>query len=250
MEHLSNPTQAPSLDERSATAVRELNDVLAADYSRAPGLPSLEQARELALIVKNGVEPAWPSWRSTCESSRFLHRLDIFDWTQITVVGEPYKANSGLRLQGFSTRLLSDDNNSVIFINTAHPAGAISSTMAHELGHVVQRRLAPQISKVAFLRGPCVSHLPDESELYADCVVSIMAYSREATAKFVTSSENSSEQQSSIERIALGAYAAIRPEFDIELSSRTMPLEWRLYYLTSMIHYFRLRCTLLATANI
>jgi hypothetical protein len=45
-------------------------------------------------------------------------------------------------------------------------------------------------------------------------------------------------------------YAEICPEFRIDIFSRDLSAEWRLRYLTSLVHYLKLRCALFHTAGI
>ena len=232
--------------------VGELRTIISSDYREARALPSSALARELATVVDADVKPRSGIWRSIPNSKRFSRALEIFAAKPITVRGAPYLQGAGLGLWGFSFKLgLGDEAKSGIFLNTAHAAGAIATTMAHEIGHLVRGSIFNhEQSKVALLDGTFAEHLEQESELFADCLVSLMAYNRSAVRNIGIRYEACLLKPNSVADAARYGYAEICPEFRIDIFSARLSTEWRLRYLTSLVHYLKLRCALFHTAGI
>jgi hypothetical protein len=254
LSHLFRAIQSPSrsfgnlIDER----IGELRTVVSADYREASGLPSNMFARELAGIVEKEVKPRSHSWRSLTSSKRFSRGLEFFGNERVTVQGAPYLRGAGLGLWGFSFSVgRGKATKSGIFLNTAHVAGAIATTLAHEIGHLVEGYILNQKQPgVAFLNGTFAKHLDHESELFADCLVSLMAYDRSVVRNIGIRYEACLLKPNSVADAARYGYAEICPEFRIDIFSPGLSAEWRLRYLTSLVHYLKLRCALFHTAGI
>jgi hypothetical protein len=253
LSHLFRAIQSPSksfgigLDRR----IHELRTVVSADYREASGLPSHAFARELAGMVETQLKPRSRIWSSMLNSRRFSRALEIFDAERVIVKGAPYVRGAGLELWGFSFKLgRGKAARSGIFLNTAHAAGAIATTLAHEIGHLVQSYILYQEQPVALLDGTFAEHLDQESELFADCVVSLMAYDRSVVRNIGVRYEASLLKQNSAADAARYGYAEICPEFRVDIFSSGMPAECRLRYLTTLVHYLKLRCALFHTAGI
>jgi hypothetical protein len=232
--------------------VGELRTVVSADYREASGLPSTALARELSSVVESDVKPRAQTWRSLPNSKRFSRALEVFAAEPITVRGAPYLRGAGLGLWGFSFKLgLGKAAKTGIFLNTAHAAGAIATTMAHEIGHLVQGQILNKKEQdVALLDGTFAEHLDHESELFADCLVSLMAYDRSVVRHIGVKYEACLLKPNSVADAARYGYAEICPEFRIDIFSPRLSAEWRLRYLTSLVHYLKLRCALFHTAGI
>jgi hypothetical protein len=254
LSRLFTAIQSPStpfengLDE----SVGELRTVVSADYREASALPSSMLARELASVVESEVKPRSPSWRALPSSKRFSRAVEVFTEEPITVQGAPYLQGAGLGLWGFSFKLgLGKAAKSGIFLNTAHAAGAVATTMAHEVGHLAESFIFDDKQpRVALLDGTFAEHLDQESELFADCLVSLMAYDRSVVRNIGLRYEACLLQPNSVADAARYGYAEICPEFRIDIFSRSLCAEWRLRYLTSLVHYLKLRCALFHTAGI
>jgi hypothetical protein len=256
LSRLFRATQSPSpsmsfgsgLDERIA----ELRTVVSADYREASALPSGSFARELASIVRTEVKPHSQIWHSLFDMKRFYRALKVFGPERVTVQGEPYLQGAGLGLWGFSFKVgRGQKSKSVIFLNTAHAAGAIATTLAHEVGHLVEGYLlSHEQTGVALLDGTFALHLDHESELFADCLVSLMAYDRSVVRNIGVRYEATLLQPNCVSDAARYGYAEICPEFRIDIFSPGLSAEWRLRYLTSLVHYLKLRCALFHTAGI
>jgi hypothetical protein len=254
LSHLFSAIQSSSasfgnaLDER----IGELRTVISADYREALGLPSTMLTRELADIVETEVKPRSQIWSSILSSKRFSRALEIYGAKRVIVQGAPYVHGAGLELWGFAFKLgRGKGAKSGIFLNTAHVAGAIATTLAHEIGHLVQSYILYQNQPgVALLEGTFAEHLDLESELFADCLVSLMAYDRSVVRNIGVSYEACLFKPNSVADAARYGYAEICPEFRVNIFSPGMSAEWRLRYLTSLVHYLKLRCALFHTAGV
>jgi hypothetical protein len=255
LSQLFSAIQSPSsvsfgqgLDER----IGELRTVVSADYREASALPSNVFARDLADIVEKEVRPRSQVWRSMLNSKRFSSALEVFSAERVSVQGAPYVGGAGLELWGFSFKVGGgEDAKSGIFLNTAHAAGAIATTLIHEIGHLVQSYILSQSEPgVALLDGTFAEHLDRENELFADSMVSLMAYERSVVRNIGIRYEASLFKHNAVADAARYGYAEICPEFRVDIFGPGMSAEWRLRYLTSLVHYLKLRCALFHTAGV
>lgn len=232
--------------------IGELRTVVSADYREASGLPSSKFARELAGIVEREVQPSSQIWRSLPYSKRFSSVFEIFAAERVSVQGAPYLCGAGLGLWGFSFGLGGGKGAEFgIFLNTAHVAGAIAMTLAHEIGHLAQNYILNQKQpRMALLDGTFAEHLDNEDELFADSLVSLMSYRRSAVRNLGIMYEALLLKPNAVSDAARYGYAEIRPEFRIDIFSQGLSAEWRLRYLTSVIHYLKLRCALFHMAGV
>ena len=254
LAQLFRAIQSPSMSfgNRVDERIGELRTVVSEDYREASGLPSDMFARELAGIVEKEIKPRSQAWRSLTSSKRFSRVLEFFGAELINVQGAPYTRGAGLEMWGFSFSLgRGKAAKSGIFLNTAHVAGAIATTLAHEIGHLVRGYILNQKEPgIAFLDGTFAHHLDHESELFADCLVSLMAYDRSVVRNIGVRYEACLLKPNSVADAARYGYAEICPEFRIDIFSPGLSAEWRLRYLTSLVHYLKLRCALFHTAGI
>lgn len=235
------------LDERIA----ELKTVVSTDYRETPALPCGSFAHELSRVVETEVKPHSQTWRSLFDLKRFYRAVDVFGPEQVTAQGEPYLQGAGLGLWGFSFKVgRGQKTKSGIFVNTAHAAGAIATTFAHEIGHLVESYLLSQQQPIALLDGTFAQHLANDSELFADCLVSLMAYDRAVVKHIGVKYEAGLLKPNAVSEAARYGYAEICPEFRINIFDPGLCAEWRLRYLTSLVHYLKLRCALFHTAGI
>ncbi len=253
LSHLFRAIHSPSrsfgdgLDRR----IHELRTVVSADYREASALPTHAFAHELADMVDREVKPRSRMWRSILNSKYFSRALEIFGAERVSVQGAPYVDGAGLELWGFSFKLgRGQAATSGIFVNTAHPVGAIATTLAHEIGHLVQSYILYSSQPIALLDGTFGGHLDQESELYADCIVSLMAYDRSVVRNIGIRYEACMLKPNSVADAARYGYAEICPEFRVDIFSPGLSAEWRLRYLTSLVHYLKLRCALFHTAGV
>ncbi len=139
----------------------------------------------------------------------------------------------------------------MIFVNTAHHPGAVGATLGHELGHFIYGSLVGEkAAHTAFMEGAFANHLVEQDELFADSLVALAAYSPELIKKIggVTHLKPGSSDDL-FNRIKY-AYDMIGPRYDLDLSKSKMKAALRVRYLTSMAHFFKLRCALYKSAGV
>jgi hypothetical protein len=228
----------------------ELASVLSADYRRVPGLPSPQMTRHLAALVKTEIDPCRHEWRKWRQSANYRVTPRVFDSSEVAVYAAPYTRGAGLSLWGFSCDTRSGDQGVfVIFLNTAHQPGAVTATVAHELGHYIHSSLVGhdggERGETRPMAPNFAAHLHDPRELYSDSLVALSAYGSEAAKR-----PSDAGRPGSLEDEIAHANRVIRPEYRIDFSSRRLPKVWRIRYLAATIHFFRLRRALLETAGV
>jgi hypothetical protein len=240
-----------SLSKRVLSRLRDLKRVLAADYFQVPGLPDKLLLKKLAHIVENEirVQQIWKRWD---DPKSFGRLAQLFGPRRIDVRAEPYRRGAGLSLRGFFCRTSLDEQaRFVIFLNTAHHPGAVAATFGHELGHYLYGSLIKEDAPmIALMEGTFANHLHEPHELFADALVALAAYNtdqiRMILGKGALSEANSERFLSRIQRV----YEAIGSRLKLDLRQERISVHWRVSYLTSMIHFFKLRCAVLEAAGI
>ncbi len=253
-----------SLGKKVMGQLSDMKQVLAADYREVPGLPPTPLVKELARIVDTEINTRpelWPPadsagrvcWQDWKDPDNFASLVKLFGPRAVQVTAEPYRRGAGLALRGFFCRAtVGDKPKFVIFLNTAHHPGAVAATFAHELGHYLYGSLVGENTPMtAFMEGTFGTHLNEEHELFADALVALGAYStdfiRQVTGADKLATGNS--QQNILKRIHK-VYEAIGTRMRLDLKQERISTSWRVSYLTSMIHFFKLRCALLDKAGI
>ncbi len=268
-----------SLGTRVLNQHSDLKKILSADYVDVPALPSKPLLRELARIVENDIKqhmPALPSMPLLRELEQIVdndikqrtpaygglaslgspqllgHLAKIFGPREVALRAEPYRAGAGLALRGFYCRAkLGDKNKFVIFVNTAHHPGAVAATLGHELGHYIYGSLmGEKAAHTAFMEGAIANHLLEEDELFADSLVALAAYSPELIKKIGGLSQLRSGFSEDLFNRIKSAYDLIGPRYGLDFTKGKMAAAWRVRYLTSMAHFFKLRCALYTSAGI
>ncbi len=238
-----------SLGKRVVGQLADLKKVLAADYHQAPGLPAKGLLKELARIVETEVKTReiWKRWDDPQSFSHFM-----FGPREIDVRAEPYRKGAGLALRGFFCRAhLGGRAKFVIFLNTAHHPGAVAATFGHELGHYLYGSLVGESSPMtAFMEGTFAAHLNEEHELFADALVALAAYSTDQIRQITGTDQLQPGGCDKLLSRVHKAYEAIGPRLKLDLRQEHISAPWRVCYLTSMIHFFKLRCALLDIAAI
>jgi hypothetical protein len=250
MEEISQLMQALEMrDGRiAAPELAELNSVLATDYRNAVGLPAPEMTRHLADIATTGVDPRRRAWRKWRDAENYRVKLGGFDSSEIAVHAAPYRRGAGLLLWGFSCDARVGDRGSfVIFLNTAHRPGAITATVAHELGHYVHKTITSETcAAMAPLASNFAAHLEDRCELFSDSLVALSAYGIESAGAAPSSR---GKRPAWIDEV-IHARDCIRPEYRIDFANKELSPVWRIRYLAATIHFFKLRKALLETAGV
>lgn len=245
-----------SLGTRVLHQLSDLKKILTADYTDVPALPAKPLAKELAQIIEKDIKQHIPTYGSLADlgSPQLLGHLGkLFGPRELELRAEPYKTGAGLSLRGFYCRAdLGEKSKFVIFVNTAHHPGAVATTLGHEVGHFIYGSLVGEkAAHTAFMEGAFANHLTEEDELFADSLVALAAYSPEMIRKIGGGMAQLKPGSSDdlFNRIKF-AYDLIGPRYDLDLSKGKMAAAWRVRYLTSMAHFFKLRCALYKSSGV
>ncbi|HTR60748.1 MAG TPA: ImmA/IrrE family metallo-endopeptidase [Candidatus Binataceae bacterium] len=250
---LLSEVQVPfdSMGKRVLNHLADLKKILSTDYLEDIALPPKPLLHELAQVVDSEITTHDGRWK-TLDSPEVLSRLfRRFGPREIELRAEPYTEGAGLALRGFFCRTtIGQSAKFVIFVNTAHHPGAAAATLGHELGHYIYGSLkGEKASLVAFMEGTFSKHFHEEDELFADSLVALAAYSREMFKEIqgpVPGSKAPAPHEL-LTRIR-GAYRMIGPRYSLDLSR--LSAAWRVRYLASMTHFFKLRWALQHSAGL
>lgn len=241
-----------SVGKKVLGQLTDLKKVLAADYREVPGLPPKPLLRELAKRVETDIKSHRDIWKSSWDKPAVFT-----DWAreigtrEIEVRAERYLSGAGLSLRGFFCRTaLGDKAKFVIFLNTAHHPGAVAATFGHELGHYIYGSLVGESTPMtAFMEGAFANHLVAEHELFADSLVALAAYSRDQIKTIGRLDQVEPGKSDKFFKRIQKVNEAIGQGYNLHLAQeRSAP--WRVCYLTSMIHFFKLRCALNETTDL
>ncbi len=245
-----------SLGTRVLTQLADLKRILSTDYMDVPALPQKPLLKELAEVVEKDIKQHIPTYGNLSDlgSPQLLGHLGkLFGPRELELRAEPYRTGAGLSLRGFYCRAdVGDKSKFVIFVNTAHHPGAVGATLGHELGHFIYGSLVGEkAAHTAFMEGAFANHLAEEDELFADSLVALAAYSPELIKKIgvgIAQPEPGSSDDL-FNRIKF-AYDLIGPAHGLDLTKSKLAAAWRVRYLTSMAHFFKLRCALYNSAGV
>lgn len=244
----------PSLGKRVLNHLADLKKVLLTDYCQEARLPSRALLKELSHVVESEIKsrrnsPLWQQWNSP----DLLARLSrILGPREIEVRAESYTEGAGLALRGFFCRAsVGEKNKFVIFLNTAHHPGAVVATLGHELGHYIYGSLVGEKAPMAaFLEGIFSKHLVQEDELFADSLVALSAYDKDLIKQIGPLHRVMPGNSEEVFTRIRSAYGMIGSRFNLDLTKPQMGNLWRVRYLTSMTHFFKLRCALHAASGL
>ncbi|HXN12234.1 MAG TPA: hypothetical protein VN865_03955 [Candidatus Acidoferrales bacterium] len=244
-----------SLGTRVLTQLADLKRILSTEYMDVPALPQKPLLKELAGVVEKDIKQHIPTYGSLTDlgSPQLLgHLSKLFGPRELELRAEPYRTGAGLSLRGFYCRAdVGKKSKFVIFVNTAHHPGAVGATLGHELGHFIYGSLVGEkAAHTAFMEGAFANHLVEEDELFADSLVALAAYSPDLIKKiggFAHLKRGSSDDMFNGIKYA---YDLIGPRHGLDLTKSKMAAAWRVRYLTSMAHFFKLRCALYKSAGV
>jgi hypothetical protein len=232
--------------------VEDLRKILSTNYVEDITLPSRELLHELAEIVaslivsRDGRE--WKNLSSAQLLRRLFRRLGP---REIELHARPYLHGAGLKIRGFFCRTeIRGGARFIIFVNTAHHPGAAAASLGHELGHYIYDALKGETSPtLALLEGSFAQHFDRESELFADSLVSLSAYSREMFREIGrlgidASGVSGREMLPSLLRV----YSLLGARYSLDL--KKLSNAWRIRYLASMAHFYKLRGALFSRAGV
>ena len=241
-----------SLGKRVLGQLSDLKQVLAADYCEAPGLPEKQLIAELAHTVDTDILRHADLQKDWAEPEKFGDLVKQFGPREIEVRAEPYRKGAGLALRGFFCRAaVAHKPKFVIFLNTAHHPAAVAATLGHELGHYLYGSMVGETGPMtAFMEATFSSHLREEHELFADSLVSLSAYTPDLVRTIGRMDRLEPKRTNEYFNRIRKTYETMGSRFEFDLSHDGIAAPWRVCYLTSMIHFFKLRCALLETAGV
>jgi len=176
----------------------------------------------------------------------------VKDRLNVHFQGTPFGGPEGLALRGF---FVNPDVESLkrplIYVNTAHHPVAAAATLFHEVGHLVAAQVFDRRHKQVhlFFDADYISHLDDVEELTADIVLALVAYPAPIAKKIFDTPWNWGALTRTAE-LSDEVFAQVseyfRATFGVSLAAAKLPARRKLNYLAGMIHFAKLRSTLLA----
>lgn len=235
----------PQINRPTMTKLADLKTVLATDYCEAPGMPAKPLVGELARVIDNDMRPHIQGISNNLNVEALLRFIEdrfeeIYGPREIEIRAEPYRRGSGLDLRGFFCRTqISEKSKFLIFLNSAHPPAVVAATFGHELGHYIYGSLVSEKSTFnAFIEGSFASHLMEESELFADCLVALAAYDRE-TLKAIGAIEGPRSDR--FRTLLNQVHLLIDKRYNLNPRGTRLATVSRVSYITAMVHFFKLR---------
>ena len=242
----------PSLGKRVLNHLADLKKVLSADYIESADLPDKSLLKELTKVVESDIKPHMREWyqsgKKPWEAPELFPVLTkLFGGRELELRAEPYLEGAGLALRGFFCRAnVGAKRKFVIFLNTAHHPGAVVATFGHEIGHYIYGSLVGERAPMAaFLEGTFSNHLHEEDELFADSLVAFSCYPQQVIKEIGSLKTVVPGQSDELFTRIRRAYSLVGSQYELNLEDRKMGNVWRVRYLTSMVHFFKLRCALL-----
>jgi len=234
-------------DGRWMAHVRDLRRIVAADYCS-----TVKSHRTAGMFpVRSFVSDAQ---REFPEFNVQPIRFDVGLRRRISALGinlqmQPYLRRRPLR--GFYHR--DPDHGPLIWVNLAHPPGAVAASLGHELGHWYRERLlgcASDSTSVPFFNGNFVGHLKRPDELFADVFPVLAAYPTSIAAEIFPAGGWRSVARRAL-RLDGATLRRLRTHLAANYGFDALPrtegaVSRRIYYVTSMVHFARLRWALLA----
>jgi hypothetical protein len=244
-----------SLGTRVLAQLADLKRILSTDYMNLPALPQKPLLKELAQVVEKDIKQHIPTYGnlSDLDNPQLRGHLNkLFGPRELELRAEPYTTGAGLSLRGFYCRAdLGEKSKFVIFVNTAHHPGAVGATLGHELGHFIYGSwVGEKAAHTAFMEGAFANHLVEEDELFADSLVALAAYSPASLKKIGSVTHLEPGSSDVLFDSIKDAYEQIGPAHGLDLTKSKLAAAWRVRYLTSMAHFFKLRCALYKSAGV
>jgi hypothetical protein len=225
-----------------ATTSDEISRLLHHDYAHA--LRSLFTRAEVLEIVGEGKRQAWPHLNQSAVRLGSTHqfaqrayelgaefRIAHMDWPSgLSVMGFYLGKDSGL------------EKRPLICVNGAHHHAAVATAFLHEVGHHVTADLFSMRTDEAQLSRQVgyQSHLEDPRELAADVLVSLGVYPQSMAVKLF---EYEATRRPPADSPATAAVLTTARRYGLNFDS--LPTQKRLQYQAGLIHFTRLRQTLL-----
>ncbi len=231
--------------------VKELRQILAADYVVAVERLLASSEPPLQALVQ----------RARSEFPDFNRRPLHFDQRILDAVAaggvllrmEARGTSPGLR--GFYYRAAG--TRPLIWLNLAHPAGAVAASLGHELGHWYREQLLstpPPPHKRAFFNANFTDHLTSTEELFADVFPVLAAYPHPLARVLFPKQRGwraSAQHMLHLDRATITRIRThLTTHYGFDTAQSSQPVPRRMYYVASMLHYARLRRALLEVVRL
>jgi len=191
-------------------------------------------------------------WLNGTPSSRLeVLFAEVTDRLDVHFQGTPFTGPEGLALRGF---FVDRDDESLkrplIYVNTAHHPVAAAAALFHEVGHLVASEVFDQRRQTVhlFFDADYISHLNDVEELTADIVLCVAAYPAPIARKIFCTPRRWSVLAKTSElsdQVFSQVSEHFHARFGLNLAAADIPARRKLNYLGGMIHFAKLRSTLL-----
>jgi len=188
----------------------------------------------------------------TGPSARGLEVLfsQVTDRLDIHFQGTPFTGPEGLALRGFFVNRNDESlKRPLIYVNTAHHPVA-AATLFHEVGHLVASKVFDERHQAVhlFFDADYLSHLNDLEELSANIVLSLVAYPA-PIAKTIFGTPWNWRALATTAELSDLVFCQVsehfRARFGVSLAAADLSPRRKLNYLAGMIHFAKLRSTLL-----
>jgi len=200
-------------------------------------------------------EPVWPGFNERRLSAQPLRKFGkmaehLAENLDVHLQARRYEGPEGMALRGFYVEpQRSDLKRPLIFVNTAHHPGAVSTTFCHEIGHHLTAGFFAHAPKPVqfFFDAAYASHLDQPAELAADAMCAIAGYPHPIAAE-IFSAPRDWALVAKVDKLPDDVFnrvlCHITGRYGLDLAS-TIPIVQRLNYLAGMVHYAKLRWALL-----
>jgi hypothetical protein len=169
----------------------------------------------------------------------------------INFQGTPFTGPEGLALRGFFLDREESLKRPLIYVNTAHHPVAVAASFFHEIGHLVASQVFDDRGKRVhlFIDADFLAHFDDLEELAADIVLTLVAYPAPIARRIFAEPWNWGVLDKTTElsdQVFAQVSEYFRCSFGVSLAAAKLPARRKLNYLAGMIHFAKLRSTLLA----
>ena|SRR5215469_2547653 len=225
-----------------ATTPDEVSRLLNHDYAHA--LRSCLSRAEVLAVVGEGKRQAWPHLNQLAVRRGSINELAQRAYelgADFKIARMPWP--SGLSVMGFYLGKDSGlDKRPLICVNGAHHPAAVATAFLHEVGHHVTADLFSMRNDEAQLSRQVgyQSHLSDPRELAADVLVSLGVYPQSMAKKLF---DYGAARRGAGDSPAKTAAFTTARRYGLDFDS--LPTQKRLQYQAGLIHFTRLRQTLL-----
>ncbi len=145
----------------------------------------------------------------------------------------------------------------IIWVNLAHPPGAVAASLGHELGHWYRERLlgAPAVgTSVPFFNADFATHLQRPDELFADVFPVLAAYPT-PTAQRIFGPQRLRRTLAALSELDVQTLQRVRTHlksnYGFDAPARPdLGIPRQISYVASMVHFARLRSALLRVVGV